>query len=115
VEDEKEVGEIRRDIVDRFGPVPESVENLLRYGTIKLFARRLRIQSLDRIEDRVLFKFLPGNPVDWTRISGLLKTYSGSLTPQGVLSLSLRRGDEPVYLDETIRILKELSSYTTMN
>jgi transcription-repair coupling factor (superfamily II helicase) len=115
VEEEEEVGRIRRDIEDRFGPPPESVENLLLYGTIKLLARRLGVQSLTRLEDRVLFKFLPENPVDWTRIADLLKRRSGSLSPQGVLSLRLRSASQRALLDETVRTLKELWSCTTMN
>ncbi len=115
VEDEDEVEAIRRDISDRFGPPPESVENLLLYGLIKLLARRLGIQSLTRIENRILFKFLPDNPVDWARIGGLLKRHSGSLTPQGVLTLRLTSGSPGLLLDETVSSLKEFLSYTTIN
>jgi len=114
VEDEDEVEKIRRDIEDRFGPPPESVENLLLYGTIKFLARRLGIQSLTRVEDRIVFKFLPENPVDWARVADLLKRSSGSLTPQGVLSLRLRSRSQRALLDETVRSLKELWSCTTM-
>ncbi len=115
VEDGGEIDKIRLEIEDRFGPVPESVKNLLRYGTIKFLARQLGIRSLDRVERRVFFKFLPGNPVDWTRIPSLLRKYSGSLSPEGVLTLFLGAGNERGLLDETVSILMELRRYTTMN
>jgi transcription-repair coupling factor (superfamily II helicase) len=115
VEDLGEIDKIRAEIQDRFGPVPETIENLLRYATIKALARRLRVRSIDRAENRVVFRFLSGTPVDWSMVPALLKRYSGSLTPEGVMSLSLRAGNERELLDETIRVLNELSRYTIMN
>jgi transcription-repair coupling factor (superfamily II helicase) len=109
VEDPAEVARIRAEISDRFGPVPGTVENLLRYGTIKHLARRLRIRSIDRTENRTVFRFLPGTPVDWGRVPPLLKRYSGSLSPEGVMSLALPAAAERGLLDETVGVLMELS------
>ncbi len=101
---------IRDEIRDRFGPVPATIENLLRYGAIKHLARRLRIRSIDRSDGRVVFRFLPGTSVDWGRVPPLLKRYSGSLSPQAVMSLALGGDGESGLLDETVRVLKELSA-----
>jgi len=109
VEDLREIVKIREEVSDRFGPVPATIENLLRYGTIKYLARKLRIGTIDRVENRVVFRFLEGTPVDWSRTPALLKRYSGSLSPQGVMSLSLRAEGESDLLDETVRVLMELS------
>ena len=109
VENLGEIAKIREEVSDRFGPVPATIENLLRYGTIKYLARKLRIGTIDRVENRVVFRFLEGTPVDWSRMPGLLKRYSGSLSPQGVMSLSLRPERESDLLDETVRVLMELS------
>ncbi|MGZ7066007.1 MAG: TRCF domain-containing protein, partial [Candidatus Aminicenantales bacterium] len=109
VEDLREIAKIREEVSDRFGPVPATIENLLRYGTIKSLARKLRIGTIDRIEKRVVFRFLEGTPVDWSRTPALLKRYSGSLSPQGVMSLSLPAEGESDLLDETVRVLMELS------
>jgi len=109
VDDLAEIDRIRDDIRDRFGPVPETIENLLRYGTIKHLARKLRIRTIDRGEHRVVFRFLSGTPTDWGRVPALLKKYSGSLTPEGVMSLGIRADRERDLLDETVRVLMELS------
>ena len=93
VEDLKEIDRIREEIVDRFGPVPDPIENLLRYGALKYLATKLRLRSIDRTEHRVVFKFRPETPVDWARVTPLLKKYSGSLSPEGVMSLALLRDD----------------------
>jgi transcription-repair coupling factor (superfamily II helicase) len=110
-----EIEKIRGEILDRFGPVPATVENLLRYGTIKYLARKLRIRAIDRTEKRLVFGFMSGTPVDWSMAPALLKRYSGSLSPQGVMSLPLRAEKERELLDETIRILMELSRYNIMS
>jgi transcription-repair coupling factor (superfamily II helicase) len=109
VDDLREIEKVREDVRDRFGPVPETIENLLRYGTIKNLARKLRIRTIDRSANRVVLRFLPGTPVDWARVPALLKRYSGSLSPEGVMSLGLRAEKERELLDETIRVLMELS------
>ncbi|HSA96825.1 MAG TPA: TRCF domain-containing protein, partial [Acidobacteriota bacterium] len=109
IEDLAEIDRIRDEIVDRFGPFPDSLENLLRLGAVKHLAAKLRLRSIDRTERRVVFKFRPETPVDWSRVSPLLKARSGSLSPDGVMSLGLRGGTERELLDETVGVLMELS------
>jgi transcription-repair coupling factor (superfamily II helicase) len=105
----EEIDRIREDIVDRFGPVPDSIENLLRYGAIKHLAKKLRLRSIDRTERRIVFRFRPETPVDWSRVTPLLKKRSGSLSPDGIMSLALRGTTERALLDETLGVLMELS------
>ncbi len=105
-----EIDRIREEIVDRFGPVPDPIENLLRYGALKHLAQKLRLSSVDRTEQRIVFKFRADTPVDWSRVAPLLKRHSGSLTPEGVMSLAFRGTTERALLDETVGVLMELSS-----
>jgi transcription-repair coupling factor (superfamily II helicase) len=109
IEDLAEIERIREEVRDRFGPVPEPIENLLRYGALKHLAKRLRIRSVDRSEHRVVFRFRSQTPVDWSRVTPLLKKYSGSLSPEGVMSLAFRGKTERDLLDETVGVLMELS------
>jgi len=114
VEDLAEVERIRVEIRDRFGEIPASVANLLRYGAIKFLAGRLKIESLDRTAERLVFKFFPTTGVDLGRIPALLKKYRGSMTPQGVMSLNLGAMPDADFLEATIDSLMELTGYTTM-
>ncbi|MGD9346851.1 MAG: transcription-repair coupling factor, partial [Candidatus Aminicenantes bacterium] len=41
----EELGRIEEEIKDRYGPLPPSVSNLLRYGSIKFLAQRIRIEG----------------------------------------------------------------------
>ncbi|MEN6559386.1 MAG: transcription-repair coupling factor [Acidobacteriota bacterium] len=110
VESLEEIEGIRAEIADRFGPVPGPIENLLRYGALKHLATRLRIRSIDRAERRLVIKFRPETPVDWARVTPLLKKHAGSLSPEGVMSLALRGTTERDLLDETVGVLKTLSN-----
>lgn len=109
VETLNEIEKIREEIKDRFGPLPSSVKNLLCYGIIKYLAHKNRIHSIDRIGRKVVFKLTPHPSADLTRLGEILGKYSGSITPQGVMSFSLSGEGEEAVMDETIFILKELS------
>jgi transcription-repair coupling factor (superfamily II helicase) len=109
VESLEELGRVEEEIKDRYGPLPPSVSNLLRYGAIKFLAQRIKIEGIDRIGRKIIFKFLASSTADIARMTGLFEKYSGSITPQGTMSIELTSDGETQVLDETISILKELS------
>ena len=115
VEDLGEIEKIKQEIEDRYGPLPSSVENLLRYGIVKHLAQKVKITGIDRMGKRIIFKFFPSLSVDLARLAKLIERYSGTITPQGVMSLSISAHKEIGIMDETITILKELSLYNIIN
>ena len=115
VEGLAEVEKIGEEIRDRYGPLPRSVENLLRYGAVKNLAQKIRVAAIDRVGGRLVFKFSPASLADLGGLTRVIKKYGGSLTPQGVLSLPLRLDEEPAVLEETVSVLKQLSECNIMN
>jgi transcription-repair coupling factor (superfamily II helicase) len=115
VEDLSEIEKIKQEIEDRYGPLPSSVANLLRYGIVKHLAQKTKITAIDRMGKRIIFKFFPSLSVDLARLAKLIERYSGTITPQGVMSLSIPARKEIEIMDETITILKELSLYNIIN
>ncbi|MEW5899841.1 MAG: transcription-repair coupling factor [Acidobacteriota bacterium] len=105
---------LRAEIGDRFGTLPRSVENLLRYGAIKHLAQKIRVSAIDRIGSRLILKFPPTTLADANGLTGVIKKYRGSLTPQGVLTVPLPQEADPAVLEETISVLKELYAYNIM-
>jgi len=103
-----EIKTIEDEIRDRFGPLPQSVLNLCQYGRVKFLAQRLKIKAVDRLDERVIFKFLPATTAELNRMTSLLNKYAGTLTPQGVMSLALQARQDEEFLRETIAVLKEL-------
>jgi len=110
-----EIEKIRDEVRDRFGPLPESVESLLRYGAVKHLAQKLKIKSIDRIGARLILKFDPASGADLSGLVRVLKSYRGSVTPQGVLTVPLRTPAGPAVLDETVSVLNELYGYNRMD
>ncbi len=104
----EEADTIQQEICDRFGPPPPSVLNLLRYGVVKHLAQKLRVRSLDRVGLKLVLRFHPSTPLDLSRMARLLRGYSGSITPQGVVTVPLRREGDEAVLNETLAVLKEL-------
>jgi transcription-repair coupling factor (superfamily II helicase) len=103
-----EIEAIEDEIKDRFGPQPKSVLNLCHYGRIKFLAQKLKIKAVDRMDGRVIFKFMPATTAELGRMTSLLNRYAGTLTPQGVMSLVLHARRDEDFLRETIAVLKEL-------
>jgi len=110
IETLEETEKIRAEMMDRYGRLPPSVENLLRYGVVKYLAQQIMVQTIDRIGRKIVIKFFPSSDADLARMTQMLDLYDGSITPQGVMSLTLRIEGEAEIMDETIFILKELSS-----
>jgi transcription-repair coupling factor (superfamily II helicase) len=110
IEAMEETEEIRAEMMDRYGHLPLSVENLLRYGIVKYLAQQIRAQTIDRIGHKIVIKFFPSSDANLARMTQMLDLYDGSITPQGVMSLKLKVEGEAEIMNETILILKELSS-----
>ena len=109
IEDIKEIEKIREEIKDRFGPLPPVVTNLLNYGIIKYLAERMRINSIDRLGQKIILKFYPESTANLRRLTEIIEKHSGFIAPQGMVSLTLNSQSDKEIMDETIFILKELS------
>jgi transcription-repair coupling factor (superfamily II helicase) len=78
--------EVRRELEDRFGPPPPSVENLLEYAVLKATAEKLLVATVDRKGDQVAIKFYDDTPLGPERLVKLIRKRRGMrLDPTGVL------------------------------
>jgi transcription-repair coupling factor (superfamily II helicase) len=93
---EEEKQDVRKELQDRFGAPPSSVENLLDYAVLKSMCERLRISSVERQGSRIAVRFHPETTLDPARLVGVVRSRAGiKLDPSGVLWIELKRG-EPV-------------------
>jgi transcription-repair coupling factor (superfamily II helicase) len=78
--------EVRKELEDRFGPPPPSVENLLDYAVLKALAEKLFVATVDRRGDQVAMKFYEDTPLGPEKLVKLLRKRKGMrLDPSGVL------------------------------
>ncbi|HEV3375627.1 MAG TPA: transcription-repair coupling factor [Candidatus Acidoferrum sp.] len=91
---DEEKQDVRRELEDRFGPIPASVENLLEYAVLKSMCERLRISAVERQGSRVAIRFHPETPLDPARLVFVVRSRKGiKLDPGGVLWLEVARGE----------------------
>jgi len=84
--EEKE--DVRRELADRFGALPPSVENLLEYAVLKSHCERLLIASVERQGPQVSVRFHPETPLDPSKLVALVRRGDGArFDPSGTLWL----------------------------
>ena len=71
--------EMRDELMDRFGEVPNSVLNLIRVSRIRLRAQELYVTEIKNSFGLISFRILPSAPLDPTQLPALLKSYRGRL------------------------------------
>ncbi len=79
IQTEEDLTDMQDELIDRFGDVPKSVQQLLRVALIKAKAHRAYIEEIAETKEGVRFIVNKDAPVDTERISGLLSKYRGSL------------------------------------
>jgi transcription-repair coupling factor (superfamily II helicase) len=93
---ETERQDVQRELADRFGPPPASVENLLEYAVLKSMCERLRISAVERQGTRIAIRFHAETSLDPATLVKVVRSRKGiKLDPSGVLWLETTRG-EPV-------------------
>jgi transcription-repair coupling factor (superfamily II helicase) len=93
---DEEKQDVRKELEDRFGAPPNSVDNLLEYAVLKSMCERLRISAVERQGSRVAIRFHPETPIDPATLVTVVRSRKGiKLDPSGVLWMETTRG-EPV-------------------
>ncbi|MDE6015414.1 MAG: transcription-repair coupling factor [Acetatifactor sp.] len=80
IENEKERDDMRDELLDRFGEVPGSVDNLLAVALIRVAAQKLFLTEVKSKSDRILFIFKPDADVNPAGIPALLERAGEDLT-----------------------------------
>src|SRR5216684_3486866 len=87
--------DVRKELADRFGPPPTSVDNLLEYAVLKSISERLRISSVERQGSKIAIRFHPETPIDPAALVAVVRSRKGiKLDPSGVLWMEVTRGEQ---------------------
>ncbi len=117
VRSEADCDEMRDELRDRFGAVPDQAENLLRIAWLKVMAGELYITEIRGKAGRVRVMMQQKAPVTIEEIPVLLNEYAGDLKmqPQGLPEFILTyeidglvEKDEKLLLDQTERLLQNM-------
>ena len=93
------------EIADRYGPIPETVENLFEYSRLRREASKLGIISIDREGDRLAVKFTGDAKIDPDKLIAMVSEGSASFARSGVLKISLASRDDAALFAEVRDLL----------
>ncbi len=79
LENEAECDDMRKELKDRFGAVPKSVENLIQISLIRVTAHRRYVTEIKGKVGQITFLMEPYAPVHVERLPGLMAKYKGVL------------------------------------
>ena len=80
IESNKERDDMKDELLDRFGEIPKSVDNLLRIALIRVSAHSLYMTEIKGKNERIIFTFRPDAAIDPSGIPDFLKKYGKDLT-----------------------------------
>jgi transcription-repair coupling factor (superfamily II helicase) len=101
-ETEESLMQIHAEIEDRYGRIPESVDNLFEYGRLRKLAETMRLISIDRAGDFIAFKLADNARVAPEKLMSTLAENEGSsFSPSGILRIALN-GDNPLRLARAV-------------
>ena len=104
-ESENELSDVHAEIADRYGPIPETVENLFEYSRLRREASKLGIISIDREGERLAVKFTEQAKIDPDKLIAMVSEGSASFAPSGVLRVSLASKDDAALFTEVRDLL----------
>ena len=79
IQNEEEYDDMLEELMDRFGELPRSVQNLLMIARLRALAHDAYITELTQKGDELRFVMYEKAQIDTTKIEGMLKDYRGRL------------------------------------
>jgi transcription-repair coupling factor (superfamily II helicase) len=107
--DEETLSNIRNETQDRYGRLPESVEQLFAYAVLRRLAEDLRVLSIDKTVEGVAIKFSEKARISTDKLAAFINARAGRVfSPTGVLKLQLSDDEQDNLLDTVRGLLMEL-------
>ncbi len=111
-QDEATLADVRAELEDRYGTLPESVVHLLDAATLRLTSERLGVQQIDRKRDQLHIRFSEKAEIDPGRLMKLVARNAkkgAQFTPQGVLRFPLAGKKPQEVFQEVHGLLEQLA------
>jgi transcription-repair coupling factor (superfamily II helicase) len=114
--DEGTLAGIREETRDRYGRLPESVEQLFGYALLRRLAEDIGVLSIDKTPDGVAIKFSEKARISPEKLANFVRSHEGRLfSPTGVLRLNLNEDEQDQVLETVRGALVELSDLSLVS
>ncbi len=110
VDNEETLTELRAELIDRFGALPEAVEKLLRLVELRALARQLGVLKIERRQQMVVLVFDPATTVPPDKVVALLHQHRRTVRfiPEHTLELALTQDAWAAVCDAVKKVLQQL-------
>lgn len=109
--DEETLTSIRRETEDRYGRMPQSVEDLFAYARLRRLAEEIGVVSVDKTADGIAIKFSENARISPEKLHGfVIRDEQSTFTPGGVLRMKLEDENADNELQVAREALLELRS-----
>lgn len=102
---EETLQKIHNEISDRYGKIPESIENLFEYARLRKIAEEMRVISIDKTNDGFAIKLNQDAKVSPERLMQFVDESGAVFTPNGILRV---KSSEDV-IESARKALKQIS------
>jgi len=112
IQSETALDDVRAELEDRYGPVPESLRHLLDAARLRLECERIGVAQIDRKRDQLHIRFTENAGIDPGRLMKLVAKNAkrgAQFTPQGVLRYPLSSPKPDDVLAEIRALLDQLA------
>ncbi len=107
--DEEVLAAIKQEVRDRYGRLPESVEQLFGYALLRRLAEEVGVLSIDKTADGVALKFTEKARISPEKLMEFIAGGEGRVfSPTGVLRMSLSEDEQDNVLDVVRGVLTGL-------
>ncbi len=103
-----ELAELRAELADRFGPLPEPAQQLIDVVRIRIAARALGIERVESGEGSAVITFAPSTPVEPAALIKAIQASRGRLKMRREFTVeaAVARGGWPAVRDSLLGVLK---------
>jgi len=109
IENEKELDDMKDELLDRFGDIPGSADNLLRIALIRAAAHRLDLTEVKGQPGQIVFTFRPDAGINPAGIPTLIAYFGGQMTfaAGGIPCLTLRYNRSGLVETDEVQLLQK--------
>lgn len=104
----KEIAELKEEMIDRFGLLPEPMQNLLEIASLKLVAGKIGIKKIDVGNEYGYIDFIDKPNIDPLKIIDLVQKFSRQYQLQGSTRLRFTRDTKVSKIEATKKLLSKL-------
>jgi len=112
IQNEAALADVRAELEDRYGPLPESVRHLLNASLLRIECERIGVAQIDRKRDQLHIRFTESAGIDPGRLMKLVAKNAkrgAQFTPQGMLRYPLTSAKPDGVLAEIRALLDQLA------